>query len=102
MGSTPTRRRKNGSIGYTAIIRLKRDGKAVVSESTTPSADVGYLKLVLTHAAAVHGINLKVEPVDLARVSLKRLGLTGKPRQRDRRPTPDEIKRARAPAQPLA
>ena len=35
MGSILTRRRKNGSLGYTAIIRLKRDGKTVVSESAT-------------------------------------------------------------------
>src|SRR3546814_1588774 len=59
----------------------------------TLSADLGYLKLVLTHAAAVHGVDVKVEPVDLARVALKRLGLISKSRQRDRRPTPDEIRR---------
>ena len=35
MGSILSRRRKNGSLGYTAIIRLKRDGKTVVSESAT-------------------------------------------------------------------
>ncbi len=35
MGSILTRRRKDGSLGYTAIIRLKRDGKTVVSESAT-------------------------------------------------------------------
>ena len=49
--------------------------------------------MVLTHAAAVHGVAVKVEPVDLARVALKRLGLIGKSRCRDRRPTADEIKR---------
>jgi hypothetical protein len=45
------------------------------------------------HAAAAHGVDVKVEPVDLARVALKRLGLIGKSRQRDRRPTREEIKR---------
>ena len=35
MDSILIRRRKNGSLGYTAIIRLKRDGKTVVSESAT-------------------------------------------------------------------
>lgn len=35
MGSILTRRRKNGSLGYTALIRLKREGKTVVSESAT-------------------------------------------------------------------
>lgn len=76
--------------------RLIQFGKDRAKEGAGPvtlSADIGYLKLVLTHAAAVHGVNVKVEPVDLARVALKRLGLIGKSRQRDRRPTPDEIKR---------
>jgi integrase len=59
----------------------------------TLSADVGYIKLVVSHAAAVHGTNVKVEPVDLARIALKRLGLIGKSRERDRRPTRDEINR---------
>lgn len=53
----------------------------------------GYLKLVLTHAAAVRGVDVAVEFVNLARVALKRLGLVGKSRQRDRRPTADELKR---------
>src|SRR3546814_1225534 len=63
------------------------------SGPVTLSSDLCYLKLVLTHAAAVHGVDVKVEPVDLARVALKRLGLISKSRQRDRRPTPDEIRR---------
>lgn len=76
--------------------RLIQFGKDRAKEGAGPvtlSADIGYLKLVLTHAAAVHGIDVRVEPVDLARVALKRLGLIGKSRQRDRRPTPDEIRR---------
>ena len=35
MGSLLTRRRKDGSLGYTAIIRVKRDGNTVLSESAT-------------------------------------------------------------------
>ena len=76
--------------------RLIQFGKERAKEGAGPvtlSADLGYLKLVLTHAAAVHGVDVKVEPVNLARVALKRLGLIGKSRQRDRRPTPEEIKR---------
>lgn len=71
-------------------------GKERAKEGAGPvtlSADLGYLKLVLMHAAAVHGVNVTVEPVNLARVALKRLGLVGKSRQRDRRPTREEIKR---------
>ncbi|OJW38471.1 MAG: integrase [Rhodanobacter sp. 67-28] len=76
--------------------RLIQFGKDRAKEGAGPvtlSADFGYLKLVLTHAAAVHGVDVKVEPVNLARVALKRLGLIGKSRARDRRPTADEIKR---------
>jgi integrase len=35
MGTIASRRRKDGSLGYTAQIRLKRDGKVVHSESET-------------------------------------------------------------------
>lgn len=55
--------------------------------------DIGYLKLVVSHAAAVHGIPIQVEPIDLARIALKRLGLVGKGRERDRRPTLEELSR---------
>lgn len=71
-------------------------GKGRTKESAVPatlSADFGHPKLVLVHAAAVHGVYVKVGPVDLARAALKRLGLVGKSRQRDHRPTPQEIKR---------
>jgi integrase len=76
--------------------RLIQFGKDRAKEGAGPvtlSADVGYVKLVVVHAAAVHGIDIKAEPVDLARVALKRLGLIGKSRQRDRRPSSDEIRR---------
>lgn len=76
--------------------RLIQFGKDRAKEGASPvtlSADFGYLKLVLTHAAAVHGVPVSIEPVDLARVALKRLGLIGKSRQRDRRPTADELER---------
>ncbi|MEM6944376.1 MAG: tyrosine-type recombinase/integrase, partial [Pseudomonadota bacterium] len=49
--------------------------------------------MIITHAAAVHGLDISPEPVDLARVALKRLGLIGKGTERDRRPTTDELNR---------
>ncbi len=49
--------------------------------------------MILTHAAAVHGLEISPEPVDLARVALKRLGLIGKGVERDRRPTTAELNR---------
>ncbi|BAV52689.1 integrase family protein (plasmid) [Mesorhizobium loti] len=41
----------------------------------------------------IHGLPVKVEPVDLAGIALKRLGLVGKGHQRDGRPTQDELDR---------
>lgn len=59
----------------------------------TIGMDIGYLKLVVSHAAAVHGIPIQVEPINLARIALKRLGLIAKVRERDRRPTQSELDR---------
>lgn len=75
------------------LIQFGKDRAKEGAGPVTLNADFGYLKLVITHAAAVHGMDVRVEPVDLARVALKRLGLVGKSRQRDRRPTRGEIKR---------
>lgn len=57
----------------------------------TVGMDVGTIKLVVQHAAAVHGLAVKVEPIALGRVALKRLGLIGKSNERDRRPTEEEL-----------
>lgn len=74
--------------------RLIQFGKDRAREGAGPitiSMDIGYIKLVVSHAAAVHGTQVQVEPIDLARIALKRLGLVGKGRERDRRPTLDEL-----------
>ncbi|MDB5495406.1 MAG: integrase family protein [Phenylobacterium sp.] len=60
---------------------------------TTIGIDVGFIKLVVQHAAAVHGIPVRAEPFDHGRFALKRLGLVGHSRERDRRPTEEEIAR---------
>ena len=49
------------------------------------------MKTVIAHATAANGLAVSSEQVDLARVGLKRLGIVGKGRVRDRRPWPDEI-----------
>lgn len=59
----------------------------------TVGIDLGYIKTVLIHAAAVHGALVSAECVDQARVALRRLGLVGKGTERDRRPDPSEIDR---------
>ncbi|MCP4098043.1 MAG: site-specific integrase [Planctomycetaceae bacterium] len=57
----------------------------------TLSVDLSYLRTILTHAAAVHGISVDTECVRLARTALSHLGLIGRSNERDRRPTEDEI-----------
>jgi methylase of polypeptide subunit release factors len=58
-----------------------------------PGIDIGTIRLILAHAAAVHGLDVSPAPVDLARLALKRLGLGGKGVERDRRPTCEELER---------
>jgi integrase len=55
--------------------------------------DIGYIRTILVHAAAVNGIDVPVEQVNLARVALRRLSLVDKGNERDRRPTQGEIDR---------
>jgi integrase len=76
--------------------RLVKFGRQRASQGAGPvtlSMDIGTVRLVVTHAAAVHGLEISFEPVELARVALKRLGLVGKSNERDRRPTEEELER---------
>lgn len=91
-------RRELGKCNMVALDRerLIRFGHERADQGAGPvtlGIDIGTIKLVLSHAAAVHGLPVRVEPVDLARIALKRLGLVGKGHERDRRPTQDEIDR---------
>jgi ABC-type nitrate/sulfonate/bicarbonate transport system ATPase subunit len=73
------------------IVRFGRARAKAGAGPVTLSMDVGLVKLVVQHAAAVHGLPVQVEPIDLGRIALKRLGLIGKSNERDRRPTEDEL-----------
>jgi integrase len=76
--------------------RLIQFGKERAREGAGPvtlDIDLGYIKTILSHAAAVHGVNLSVEPIALARIALARLGLVGKGNEREGRPTQDELDR---------
>ena len=89
-------KRHLGSVGINDLDRecIVEFGRARMRQgagATTIGIDVGFIKLVVQHAAAVHGIPVRVEPIDLGRIALKRLGLVGHSRERDRRPTEDEI-----------
>lgn len=75
--------------------RLIRFGKDRLKEGAGPvtvGMDLSYIKTI-THAAAVHGIAVSPEAVDLARTALKHLGVVGRSRSRDRRPTADGLNR---------
>lgn len=88
------RRLGNCKIADLSRERLINYGRERAKEGAGPvtvGIDLGYIKTVLSHAAAVHGLSLSMEPVDLARIALNRLGLVGKGRERDRRPTQDEL-----------
>jgi integrase len=83
-------------IGELDRERLIKFGKERASEGAGPvtvGMDLGYIKTIYSHAAAVHGISAPIEPINLARIALGRLGLVGKGNERDRRPTQDELDR---------
>lgn len=74
--------------------RIIEFGKERAKEGAGPvtvSIDIGYIKTILSHAAAVHGVVASTEGIDLARIALSRLGLVGKSNERDRRPTDAEL-----------
>jgi integrase len=76
--------------------RLIKFGKERALEGAGPvtvGIDLGYIKTILSHAAAVHGVVVSTEPIDLARIALGRLGLVGQGNERDRRPTQNELDR---------
>jgi integrase len=76
--------------------RLIAFGKSRAKEGAGPvtiGMDLGYVRTVLIHATAIHGIDTPTDLVLLARTALRRLGLIAKGRERDRRPTPDELDR---------
>jgi integrase len=86
-------------LGATRIKRLDRAaiikyGQQRAKQGAGPvtlAVDLSYLRTVLTHAAAIHGISVDTESVRLARTALTRLGLVGRSFERDRRLTEDEI-----------
>jgi integrase len=86
-------------LGREKLIGLTRErliayGKARANQGAGPvtlAMDLGYIRTILVHAAAVHGVEVPTEQVTLARIALRRLGLVGKGDERDRRPTQNEL-----------
>lgn len=75
------------------LIQFGKDRAREGAGAVTVGIDLGYIKTIFSHAAAVHGISLSMEPILLARIALSRLGLVGKGNERDRRPTQEELDR---------
>ncbi|WP_404405097.1 hypothetical protein [Pelagibacterium halotolerans] len=74
--------------------RLVEYGRTRAKEGAGPATlaiDFSFLRTIITHAAAVHGIDVSAENVRLARVALTRLGLIGRSYERDRRPLESEL-----------
>jgi integrase len=75
------------------LIEFGRKRAAQGAGSETLAIDFAFIRAILLHAAAVHGIEVSVESVQLARATLKHLDLVGNSNERDRRPTQDELNR---------
>jgi len=75
------------------LIRFGRDRAKEGAGPVTLGMDFTFIKTIMVHAAAVHGIDVITEEVLLARTALKLLGLIGRGEERDRRPTQDELER---------
>ncbi len=81
-----------GNLNGQRVIEFGRSRALEGAGPCTVGADVSYIKTILAHAAAVHGVVVSTEEVDLARIALTRLSIVGKGRERNRRPTEDELK----------
>ncbi len=87
------------SLGRVNLKDITRDrliefGRKRAAQGVGPATlaiDFSFIRTIPTHAAAVHGIEVSVESVQLARAALKHLDLVGKSNERDRRPTQDEL-----------
>ena len=82
---------KTSELTRERLIRFGRDRAKRGAGPVTLGQDIGAIKLVVSHAAAVHGFEVSTEPVQLARIALRSLGLIGKGNERDRRPTEEEL-----------
>ncbi len=88
-------------LGHVKVENLTREflinfGKQRAKSGAGPvtvGMDFTYLKTVSEHAVAIHGIAINTEPIKHARIALRRLGLIGKSKERDRRPSKDELVR---------
>lgn len=94
-------RRLKEDIGDTPVHDMTKQellafGRRRAKEGAGPATlaiDFSFIGTVLTNAAAIHDVRVDPEQMRLARYALVRLGLVGKARERDRRPSAEELKR---------
>jgi integrase len=87
------------SLGMVKLPQLNRErliefGRKRAKQGAGPATlaiDLSFVRTIVSHAAAVHGLDVSAEEVRLARIALKHLDLVGKGIERDRRPTQDEV-----------
>ena len=83
------------ALGSVKLPALNREfGRKRAKQGAGPATlaiDLSFIRTIITHAAAVHGIEVSAEEARLARVALSHLNLVGKGKERDRRPTQDEL-----------
>lgn len=84
---------KLSALNRERLIEFGRKHAKQGAGSSTLAIDMSFIRTIITHAAAVHGINVSVGNVQLARAALGRLDLVGKSNERDRRPTQDDLDR---------
>lgn len=82
-----------GQLNSQTIVTFAQDRKRSGAGPATIAADISYISGVLRVARAVWRYDVSSEVVPDALVALKLLGLTGKSKQRDRRPTEAELVR---------
>jgi integrase len=92
-------KRLRAELGDTTLSNMTRErlimyGRQRAKAGAGPATlaiDISFIGTILTHAAAVHGITVNTEAVNLARIALRRLGLIARPAERERRPTEKEL-----------
>ena len=69
---------KLSALNRERLIEFGRKHAKQGAGSATLAIDMSFIRTIITHAAAVHGINVSVGNVQLARAALERLDLVGK------------------------
>lgn len=57
-----------GELDRERLIKFGKERAAEGAGPVTVGMDLGYIKTIFSHAAAVHGISAPVEPINLARI----------------------------------